>query len=127
MVADSSAAGMKRIRMRGESSSARDHFGRWPRNHRSQYLWHAYFDQPRQCRAHRSGARASLGALWCQSHRRGAQYRYPPGSERAVELELGSTWDSSANGRQGYTAVSGRVERFDYRLALSGEDFKTAP
>ncbi|MEN9465661.1 MAG: hypothetical protein RL217_1842 [Pseudomonadota bacterium] len=124
MVADSSAAGMKRIRMRGESSrrvtilvdgqEITDHstFGT------PILINPANVERIEVVRGPASvlyGAKAIGGVLNIVTRQ---------GSERAVELELGSTWDSSANGRQGYAALSGRVERFDYRLALSGEDFQ---
>lgn len=123
-VADSSAAGMKRIRMRGESSrrvtilvdgqEITDHstFGT------PILINPANVERIEVVRGPASvlyGAKAIGGVLNIVTRQ---------GSEKAVELELGSIWDSSANGFQGYGALSGHLERFDYRLAVSGEDFQ---
>lgn len=42
------------------------------------------------------------------------------GAGKAVELELGGSWHSATNGRQGTVALSGTLDKFDYRFTVGG-------
>ena len=46
------------------------------------------------------------------------------GAADPVVLELGAGYFSGSKGKQASAAVSGTVERFDYRLSVSGDDHK---
>lgn len=121
-VADSSAAGMKRIRMRGESSrqvtilvdgqEITDHstFGT------PILINPASVERIEVVRGPASvlyGAKAIGGVINIITRQ---------GSEQAVELEVGGTYHSGSDGYQGYASVSGTVDRFNYRLSVTGEE-----
>lgn len=121
-VADSSAAGMKRIRMRGESSrrvtilvdgqEITDHstFGT------PILINPASIERIEVVRGPASvlyGAKAIGGVINIVTRQ---------GSDKAVELEVGGTYHSGSSGYQGYASVSGTLDRFNYRLSASGED-----
>ena len=121
-VADSSAAGMKRIRMRGESSrrvtilvdgqEITDHstFGT------PILINPASIERIEVVRGPASvlyGAKAIGGVINIVTRQ---------GSDKAVELEMGGTYHSGSNGYQGSASVSGSLDRFNYRLSVSGED-----
>lgn len=122
-VADSSAAGMKRIRMRGESSrrvtilvdgqEITDHstFGT------PILINPASIERIEVIRGPASvlyGAKAIGGVINIITRQ---------GAEKAVALEVGGSWHSGADGRQVFVALSGAGERFDYRLSASGEEY----
>lgn len=121
-VADSSAAGMKRIRMRGESSrritilvdgqEITDHstFGT------PILINPASIERIEVVRGPASvlyGAKAIGGVINIITRQ---------GSEKAVELEVGGSYHSGSNGYQGYASVSGSADRFDYRVSVAGEE-----
>lgn len=121
-VVDSSAAGMKRIRIRGESSrrvtilvdgqEITDHstFGTPilvdPSNVER-------IDVVRGPASVLYGAKAIGGVINIITRR---------GAARAVQLETGGAYYSGSDGWQGWAAVSGTVGDFDYRLSASLDD-----
>ena len=118
-VVDSSAAGMKRLRIRGESSARvtilvdgqeiTDHstFGTPilidPSNVER-------IDVVRGPASVLYGAKAIGGVINIITKR---------GSEKPVELELGGAYYSGTKGKQGWAALSGTIESFDYRISGS--------
>lgn len=120
-IADSSAAGMKRIRMRGESSrrvtilvdgqEITDHstFGT------PILINPANIESIEVIRGPASvlyGAKAIGGVINILTRQ---------GGGAALELEVGATWHSASAGRQGFASLSGAQGRFDYRLSVAGE------
>ncbi|MFT0851392.1 TonB-dependent receptor [Achromobacter sp. F4_2707] len=121
-VVDASAAGMKRIRIRGESSQRvtilvdgqeiTDHstFGT------PILVDPANVERIEVIRGPASvlhGAKAIGGVVNIITRR---------GGDGPIGLEVGGTWYSGSNGWQGWSALSGSVGDFDYRLSVSGDD-----
>lgn len=122
VVADSSAPGMQRIRMRGESSrrvtilvdgqEITDHstFGT------PILINPASVERIEVVRGPSSvlyGAKAIGGVINIVTR---------TGANKAAELEVGASYHSATQGQQGLVAVSGSFEQFNYRLSVSGED-----
>ena len=121
-VADSSAAGMPRIRMRGESSrrvtilvdgqELTDHstFGT------PILINPASIERIEVVRGPSSvlyGAKAIGGVINIITRE---------GADNPVEVELGGRWHSGSDGRQGFVSISGDKNGFDYRMSVSGEE-----
>lgn len=121
-VVDSSAAGMKRLRIRGESSARVTILvdGQEITDH-STYGTPILIDPSRVERIDvvrgpasvLYGAKAIGGVINIITKR---------GSEKPVEVELGSTYYSGTKGWQGWAALSGTVNDLDYRISGSLED-----
>jgi len=121
IVADSSAAGMQRIRMRGESSrrvtilvdgqEITDHstFGTPILIHPSSIERIEVIRGPSSVLY---GAKAIGGVINIITRE---------GADRPLEFEVGSRWHSGSNGRQGFMAISGATGDVDYRVSASAE------
>lgn len=123
-VVDASAPGMKRLRIRGESSQRvtilvdgqeiTDHstFGT------PILVDPANVERIEVIRGPASvlyGAKAIGGVVNIVTRR---------GADSPIELEVGGSWYSGSNGRQGWSALSGTVGDLDYRLSVSGDRHK---
>ncbi|MFY9180421.1 MAG: TonB-dependent receptor [Venatoribacter sp.] len=122
VVADSSAAGMQRIRMRGESSrrvtilvdgqEITDHstFGT------PILINPSSIERIEVVRGPASvlyGAKAIGGVINIITRK---------GAEQPIELEVSGSYHSASKGQQGLVAISGQLNNLDYRLSASGED-----
>lgn len=118
---DASAPGMKRIRIRGESSQRVTILvdGQEITDH-STYgtpilVDPANVERIEVVRGPASvlyGAKAIGGVINIITRR---------GASKPIELEVGGAWYSGSSGRQGWSAVSGTLGDFDYRVSASGD------
>src|SRR5690554_1328797 len=121
-VADSSAAGMLRIRMRGESSRRTTILvdGQELTDHSTFgtpiLINPASIERIEVVRGPSSvlyGAKAIGGVINIITRE---------GADNPVEVELGGRWHSGSDGRQGFVSISGDKNGFDYRMSVSGEE-----
>lgn len=123
-VMDASAAGMKRLRIRGESSQRVTVLvdGQEITDH-STYgtpilVDPANVERIEVVRGPASvlyGAKAIGGVINIITRR---------GAPRPIELETGGSWYSGSRGWQGWSALSGTLGDVDYRLSVSGDRHK---
>lgn len=121
-VVDSSAAGMKRLRIRGESSSRVTILvdGQEITDH-STYGTPILIDPNNVERIDvvrgpssvLYGAKAIGGVINIITKR---------GADKPVEVELGGSYYSGTDGYQGWAALSGTIDNFDYRISGGLED-----
>lgn len=121
-VADASAAGMKRIRIRGESSQRVTILvdGQEVTDH-SSYGTPILIDPSS---IERIDVLRGPGAVSYGTRSVGGVINIitKPGAKKPVEVEIGGTYFSGSNGWQGWAAVSGTVGRLDYRFSGSLAD-----
>lgn len=121
-IVDASAAGMKRLRIRGESSARVTILvdGQEITDH-STYGTPILIDPSKVERIDvvrgpasvLYGAKAIGGVINIITKR---------GSDKPVEVELGSTYYSGTRGYQGWAALSGTIDNLDYRISGGLED-----
>lgn len=121
-VVDSAAAGMKRVRIRGEQSNRVVIFvdGQELTDHSSfgsPFLVDpASIERIEVVRGPASvlyGAKAIGGVINVITRK---------GADKPIELEVGASYHSGTDGIQGMASIGGSIEDFDYRLTVSGDD-----
>lgn len=121
-IVDSAAAGMKRVRIRGEQSNRVVIFvdGQELTDHSSFgspfLIDPASIERIEVVRGPASvlhGAKAIGGVINVITRK---------GADKPVEFEVGGSYHSGTNGSQGMAAISGTLSDFDYRLTVSGDD-----